>query len=143
VVPCPPALTALLHVHIEQFGIQPDGRLFVGERNGGEPPTMTIGRVWRRARRAAFTAEVAASPLAKTPYDLRHAAVSTWLNGAVPPTTVAEWAGHSVEVLLRIYAKCLDGSDALVRRRVQAVLGHADNENDVTASNRVTPTMLV
>jgi hypothetical protein len=44
---------------------------------------MTIGRVWRRARQAAFTAEVAASPLAKTPYDLRHAAVSTWLNGGV------------------------------------------------------------
>jgi hypothetical protein len=49
--------------------------------------------------------------------------VSTWLNGGVPPTTVAEWAGHSVEVLLRIYAKCLDGGDALVRQRVQAALG--------------------
>jgi hypothetical protein len=70
----------------------------------GELPTMTIGRTWRRARLAAFTAEVAASPLARTPYDLRHAAVSTWLNGGVPPTTVAEWSGHSVEVLLRIHA---------------------------------------
>jgi hypothetical protein len=39
---------------------------------------------------------------------------------------VAEWAGHSVEVLLRIYAKCLDGGDTLVRRRVEAALGHAD-----------------
>jgi hypothetical protein len=76
----------------------------------------------------AFIPEVAASPLAKAPYDLRHAAVSTWLNGGVPPTTVAEWAGHSVEVLLRIYAKCLDGSDALIRQRVQAVLGYADTE---------------
>jgi hypothetical protein len=47
--------------------VQPDGRLFVGERNGGELPTITIGRVWRRARRVAFTAEVAASPLARTP----------------------------------------------------------------------------
>jgi hypothetical protein len=56
------------------------------------------------------------SPLARTPYDLRPAAVSTWLNGGVPPTTVAEWTGHSVEVLLRIYAKCLDGSDALIRQ---------------------------
>ena len=74
---------------------------------------MTIGRVWRRARQAAFTAEVAASPLARTP-DLRHAAVSTWLNGGVPATTVAEWAGHSVEILLTSYAKCLDGGDALV-----------------------------
>jgi integrase len=143
VVPCPPPLTALLHAHIQEFGVQPDGRLFIGERNDGELPTMTIGRMWQRARQAAFTAEVAASPLAKTPYDLRHAAVSTWLNGGVPPTTVAEWAGHSVEVLLRIYAKCLDGGDALIRQRVQAALGYADNEYDVTGSNPVTPTMPV
>ncbi len=34
------------------------------------------------------------------PYDLRHAAMSTWLNGGVPAAQVAEWAGHSVEVLL-------------------------------------------
>jgi integrase len=143
VVPCPPPLTALLHAHVQEFGVQPDGRLFVGERNGGELPTMTIGRMWRRARQAAFTVEVAASPLAKTPYDLRHAAVSTWLNGGVPPTTVAEWAGHSVEVLLRIYAKCLDGGDALIRQRVQAALGYADTDNDNgegTDSNPVTPT---
>ena len=90
--------------------------------------------------RAAFIPEVAASPLARTPYDLRHAAVSTWLNGGVPSTTVAEWAGHSVEVLLRIYAKCLDGGDALVRRRVQAALGYADTDNDeVTGSNLLAP----
>jgi hypothetical protein len=56
--------------------------------------------------------------------------VSTWLNGGVPATTVAEWAGHSVEILLRIYAKCLDGGDTLVRRRSQAALGYADNAND-------------
>ena len=120
----------MLHAHIQEFGVQPDGRLFVGERNGGELPTMTIGRMWRRARGAAFTAEITASPLAKTPHDLRHAAVSTWLNGGVPPTTVAEWAGHSVEVLLRIYAKCLDGGDAEIRRRVEAALGCADTDND-------------
>jgi integrase len=67
---------------------------------------------------------VAASPLARTPYDLRRAAVSTWLNGGVPPTTVAEWAGHSVEILLKIYAKCLDAGAELLRERVQAALGH-------------------
>ena len=52
------------------------------------------------------------------------AAVSTWLNGGVPPTQVAEWAGHSVEILLKIYAKCLDGGQGVLRRRVQAALGH-------------------
>ena len=63
-----------------------------------------------------------ASPLARRPYDLRHAAVSTWLNGGVPPTQVAEWAGHSVAVLLDVYAKCLVGQDAMARRRVEAAL---------------------
>ena len=51
--------------------------------------------------------------------------------------------GHSVEVLLRIYAKCLDGGDALIRQRVQAALGYADTDNDngeVTGSNPATPT---
>jgi hypothetical protein len=46
---------------------------------------------------------------------------------------VAEWAGHSVEVLLRIYAKCLDGGDALIRQRVQAALGHADPDTATDA----------
>jgi len=58
------------------------------------------------------------------PGEVRDAPVSTWLNGGVPPTTVAAWAGHSVEVLLKIYAKCLDGEAALLRQRVQAALGH-------------------
>ncbi len=123
-VPCPPELTALIHEHIAEFGTAPDGRLFVGERNAEELPKLTIVRTWQRARAAVFTAEVVASPLARVPYDLRHAAVSTWLNGGVPPTTVAAWAGHSVEVLLKIYAKCLDREAALLRQRVQAALGH-------------------
>jgi integrase len=123
-VSCPPELTALLHEHLRRFGTASDGRLFRGERNQAELPKLTIVRAWKRARERAFTAEAAASSLAKTPYDLRHAAVSTWLNGGVPPTTVAEWAGHSVEVLLKIYAKCLDGTDAAIQRRVQDALGH-------------------
>jgi integrase len=123
-VPCPPELTALLHEHVKRFGTAQNGRLFVGERNRQELPKLTIVRTWQRARQMAFTDEVAASPLARSPYDLRHAAVSTWLNGGVPPTTVAEWAGHSVEILLKIYAKCLDGTDAATRQRVLAALGH-------------------
>lgn len=70
-----------------------------------------------------FTPEVLDTPLAKRSYDLRHAAVSTWLNGGVPATTVAAWAGHSVEILLKIYAKCLDGQDATARLRVEGALG--------------------
>lgn len=122
-VPCPPELTAMLHGHIRDFGTGTDGRLFPGER-ADELPKLTYMRVWRAARRAAFSEEAQESPLAQIPYALRHACVSTWLNGGVPATQVAEWAGHSVEVLLKVYAKCLDGHDEVARRRVQEALGH-------------------
>jgi len=59
--------------------------------------------------------------LARRPYDLRHAAVSLWLNAGVPATQVAEWAGHSVNVLLRVYAKCIYGQDEAIDRIVDAI----------------------
>ncbi len=42
----------------------------------------------------------------------------TWLNAGVPSTQVAEWAGHSLAVLLQIYAKCLVGQEEAARRRI-------------------------
>jgi hypothetical protein len=49
--------------------------------------------------------------------------VSTWLNAGVPATQVAAWAGHSVQILLRIYARCIDGQDEAARRRIEDALG--------------------
>jgi integrase len=99
-------------------------------------------RVCDAARAAAFTDAEYTSPLAKRPYDLRHA-VSTWLNAGVPPTRVAEWAGHSVNVLLRVYAKCVYGQDEVARQRIEAALAlttaseaEADAEGDARASKR-------
>ncbi|MEU8177740.1 hypothetical protein AB0C14_33125 [Microbispora hainanensis] len=40
---------------------------------------------------------------------LRHAAVSLWLNAGVHAPDAAERAGHGVDVMLRVYAKCIDG----------------------------------
>lgn len=66
---------------------------------------------WRNsALTAALTPAEAASPLMSVPYSLRHAAVSTWLRAIGDPAQVAEWAGHSVLVLLRVYAKCVRGT---------------------------------
>lgn len=42
----------------------------------------------------------------------------------VDPATVAEWAGHSLAVLMDVYAACPYGQDVVSRRRVQAALGH-------------------
>jgi hypothetical protein len=55
----------------------------------------------------------------------RHAAVSTWLNAGVPAPQVAEWAGHSLNVLLRVYAKCIVDQEA-ARRRIDQALGGPD-----------------
>lgn len=121
IVPCPPELTALLREHLDEHGTTLDGRLFRGVRTG--PLSESVyGRVWALARTVALTSEEAASPLARRPYDLRHAAVSTWLNGGVPAPQVAAWAGHSVDVLLRVYAKCIAGQESASRRRVEEAL---------------------
>ena len=45
----------------------------------------------------------------KRPYDLRHSGVTWRLNSSVPATQVAAWAGHSVEVLTRVYARRVVG----------------------------------
>jgi integrase len=124
-VPCPPELTGLIWRHIAKFGYGEDGLVFCGER-GGEVPMITYTRTWRAARAKALTEEVQKTPLAARPYDLCHAAVSTWLAGGVDPATVAEWAGHSLSVLMEIYAACLYGREVTARRQVQAALGHRE-----------------
>jgi hypothetical protein len=45
------------------------------------------------------------------------------LNAGTPATLVAEWAGHTVEVLYRIYAHCLDGDDERWFERMEQALG--------------------
>src|SRR5215475_2062216 len=116
-----PALTRYLRGHIGQFGTAPDGRLFRGYR-GGDLSESVYGRVWQGARLLAFPPALAASPLAGRPYDLRHACLSTWLNAGVDPTQVAEWAGNTVEVLMRVYAKCIHGRDEINRKWIEDAL---------------------
>ena len=89
--------------HLKQYGTGPSGRIFTLPR-GGILTDRAYLAVFHKARAAAFTTSEAASLIARPPYDLRHAAVSTWLNAGVAPPQVAEWAGHSVDVLLRVYA---------------------------------------
>ena len=131
-VPAHPDLVEILRRHVKDFALGIDGRLFVvrtGRRGVpllppyNNPLSMsTAYRVWQRARETALTTEQYNSMMARHPYDLRHACLSTWLNAGVPATQVAEWAGHSVNVLLRVYAKCIDGQDKAARRRIEDAL---------------------
>ncbi|MFB4288979.1 tyrosine-type recombinase/integrase [Nonomuraea sp. ATR24] len=120
-VPIPPTLVKILRQHIEEFGLGPDGRLFQSER-GGVVASTAYTEVWQEARKLALTPSQVTSPLAKRPYDLRHAAVSLWLNAGVSAPEVAERAGHSVDVLLRVYAKCIDGQQEIANRRIADAL---------------------
>ena len=99
----------------------PDGRLF-RQPNGNVVRSYSYSKVWQAARRFALAEDQAASPLAGRPYDLRHAAVSLWLNAGVPAPTVARRAGHSVDVLLRVYANCIDGDDEIADQRITHAL---------------------
>lgn len=121
VVPIPPVLVAVLTAHLDEYGTTRDDRLFRGVGGGGVP-TSVYTDVWASARRFGLSPEQEASPLVRRPYDLRHAAVSTWLNAGVPPTEVAARAGHSVAVLLSVYAKCIDGERATYNARITALL---------------------
>lgn|GEM_PF-6293107 len=47
----------------------------------------------------------------------------TGIKGGVPPTQVAAWAGHRVDVLLKICARCVVGQDETAERRISEVLG--------------------
>jgi integrase len=121
VVPVPPELVAILKFHLDTFGVGPDGRLF-RSLAGNSVGSSSYSRVWDEARRYALAPNQVDSPLAGRPYDLRHAAVSLWLNVGVPAPEVAERAGHSVDVLLKVYAKCIDGQEALVNARIEQAL---------------------
>jgi integrase len=130
-VPAAPPLVRVLRWHIAAYGHAPDGRLFVTQGYGNGPVSKeTYSRVWRTARRIALPPEKQQTPLAKRPYDLRHAAVSLWHNKGVPATQVAEWAGHSVHVLLKVYAKCIDGQDQAARRRIAEALEMGDDQGE-------------
>ncbi|CUR58488.1 Phage integrase family protein (fragment) [metagenome] len=137
-VPIHPELVETLNRHCEQFPLGVSGRLFVTRtRRAGLPLAppfqnpVSMGIVhsaWHRARRKALTAKQVDSLLARRPYDLRHACLSTWLNAGVPPAQVATWAGHGIDVLLRVYANCLDGQEDLARGRIEEALRDAQTE---------------
>jgi integrase len=131
VVPIPPWLVRILLAHIEEFGTAHDGRIFRNER-GGILGSTTFSRVWEEARQLAFAPAQYASPLAGRPYDLRHAALSTWLNAGVAPAEVAKRAGNSVEVLLRRYAGCLDNQEDAVNRQIEEALDEEDQAPEDT-----------
>jgi Phage integrase family len=128
-IPIPPELVKLLRAHIKRYGTTPDGRIFQTAR-GGILQDSAYNEVWAEARTKALTEAQCRSPLGRRPYDLRHAAVSLWLNSGVPATEVARRAGHGVAVLLKIYAHCIDGQADAANLRITDALSTPEPDQD-------------
>ena len=75
--PIPPVLARMLLHHLHEHGTTPDRRLFRGACGG------------------ILGSELAATALICRPYDLRHAALSLWLNASGAPADVTARADNS------------------------------------------------
>ncbi|MGH6656178.1 MAG: integrase, partial [Actinocrinis sp.] len=126
-VPLCPELVVILREHLASFPPRGDGRLFAS-LHGKAVAKRTYCGVWAQARVVSLSEVERTTILAGRPYDLRHACVSTWLGAGVPVTQVAAWAGHSVEVLLRTYAKVVAGHEETSKRRIDEALAEGEDE---------------
>ena len=133
IVPIPPILVALLRHHLRSYGTTPDGCLFHGLR-GGMISESVYGRTWHTARDAALGPVLADTGLARRPYDLRHAALSLWLNASADTAEVATRAGNSAHVLQTVYTHCIDGYDNNVNRQIENALRSKPPSLPVTAN---------
>ena len=86
--------------------------------------------VWAPARARVFDQN---DPLRKVRRpDLRHAAITSWLNAGVPLKTAQTWSGHkTASVLLDTYLGVMRGDEEVAVERYQAFLT-ADQPNLVT-----------
>ncbi|PVG82543.1 integrase [Nocardioides gansuensis] len=140
-VPAPPELVDTLRRHLDTFASGIHGHLFVARTGKAGHPIAppyevtvsmnTVYRAWDRARRAVLTPAEYDGPLARRPYDLRHAYVSTWLAAGVSPAEIAEQAGHSTNVLLKVYSKPVTGQQDRSRRAVDEMLRPATTPPNV------------
>jgi integrase len=118
-VPLAPDLVQRLRRHMKRWP-PVNGRVFANTA-GRAPTTTNYGPVWVRARSKLWPGE---HRLGKTTvYDLRHSAATMMLRAGVPPAEVARRLGHSVDVLMRVYAGVFDDerqrSNELIDRAVR------------------------
>ncbi|THV29637.1 tyrosine-type recombinase/integrase [Glycomyces paridis] len=122
VVPIPPRLVELLRAHVDRFGLRADGRLFSAP-TGGLVGSSTYWFIWNRARDFAMAPIDRKGLRLKRPYNLRHSGVSLRLYAGVPPQQVADWAGHSLEMLYNVYSKVLDGFEKRWQDQMDKFMG--------------------
>ncbi|GAA3928164.1 hypothetical protein GCM10023085_06660 [Actinomadura viridis] len=121
-----PAAARCAAVRAVTFGTAEDGRPFFTS-GGGDFSGSAYAQGWKRARTLALTPDQLGPPLAARPYDLRHAVVSLRLNAGVHAPEAGERFGHGVDVMLRVYAKCIVGQRDVADQRIEDALAACDH----------------
>lgn len=114
--PITPALAAILK---EYIGTRTEG-LMVTTRSGSVVTQSNFWRAWKRARQDKNW----------TTYDLRHTCATNWLRAGIDVRIIANWLGHSPEVLFNTYAGAMEGSN----KRAAEIAAGLFNPSDLTAT---------
>jgi hypothetical protein len=107
-LPAHPELTQLLHNHLSRHGTDSEGRLFRGVRSKREVEESTYHRVWCKSSPSRAHRRGVRAPLARLPCDLRHAAVSTWLNAGYRPPRLLSGQDPDRSIAARNVAELCD-----------------------------------
>lgn len=125
-VPLPPDVVVMLRLHLKRWP-PVDGLVFTNA-NGRSVTAENYGKVWNRAKPALWpTHHHLAST---TPYDLRHSAATSMLRAGVAPSEVARRLGHSVDVLLRVYAGVSRDESERANRAIEEEFSRQRGENN-------------
>ena len=113
-VPLPPSLIVVLRRHLDDF---PTEALVFTNAAGAHITPHNYGKAWNRARAQLWPSP---HPLSGSRvYDLRHSAATTMLSAGVNPAEAARRLGHSVDMLMKVYAGVFQDE----RARANDVLG--------------------
>lgn len=126
-VPLPPVLVKWLRWHVERFEKSTGDRVFTNQL-GNDLSKDNWGKPWRDQRARRWPE---GHKLAKVrPYDLRHTAATMMLRAGVSPAEVALRLGHSVDMLMKIYAGVFEDERQRANQLIEGEFGELGVASD-------------
>jgi integrase len=124
-VPIPRHLASVLHAHLRCHVDRRPDALVCTAPNGGRINLSNFHRdVWEPARAQTFPEGSTLQRVRR--HDLRHSAITAWLNAGVLLKTAQQWSGHrQLSVLLDTYLGVMTGDAAVSLQRVEDALNQA------------------